>query len=141
MLSRLVSSVAVTLALLVSISNVPAQHADHDHAGHGHDAHDRSADHDDHDATARHRFEDVERWTRVFDDPERDEWQKPDDILAYLEFYADEEMRRVWAEDWPDLEIPAHADPPYGRDRHLPQPCWNASDPAVKSSKTRGHNL
>lgn len=47
-----------------------------------------------------------------------------EDILAYLEFYADEEMRRAWAEDWPDLQIPAHSDPPHDRDRHLPQLSW-----------------
>ena len=47
-----------------------------------------------------------------------------EDILAYLEYYADDEMRRVWAEDWPDLPVPEHSDPPHDRDRHLPQPSW-----------------
>ena len=47
-----------------------------------------------------------------------------EDILTYLEFYADDEMRDLWAEDWPALEIPAHRDPPHERDRHLPQPSW-----------------
>ncbi len=47
-----------------------------------------------------------------------------EDILAYLEYYADDELRRVWAEDWPDLSVPEHRDPPHDRDRHLPQPSW-----------------
>ncbi len=49
----------------------PAGGADHDH--------DRS-----HKATARHPFDDVERWVAVFDDPSRDAWQKPDRVVAEL---------------------------------------------------------
>ncbi|MCB9741831.1 MAG: class I SAM-dependent methyltransferase [Alphaproteobacteria bacterium] len=37
-----------------------------------------------HDATMHHRFDDVERWTQVFDDPERDAWQKPDALVGAL---------------------------------------------------------
>lgn len=37
-----------------------------------------------HDATTRHSFEDVEHWTRVFDDPTRDAWQKPAEVVAAL---------------------------------------------------------
>jgi ubiquinone/menaquinone biosynthesis C-methylase UbiE len=37
-----------------------------------------------HDATVRHSFDDVEHWVRVFDDPTRDAWQKPDAVLAAL---------------------------------------------------------
>jgi len=36
------------------------------------------------DATVRHSFEDVDHWTAVFDDPERDAWQKPDEVIAFL---------------------------------------------------------
>lgn len=35
-------------------------------------------------ATSRHDFADVEHWTRVFDDPERDSWQRPDEITGAL---------------------------------------------------------
>lgn len=35
-------------------------------------------------ATAHHRFDDVERWARVFDDPARDEWQRPAAVVAAL---------------------------------------------------------
>jgi ubiquinone/menaquinone biosynthesis C-methylase UbiE len=37
-----------------------------------------------HDATSRRSFEDVERWTRVFDDPARAAWQKPAELVAGL---------------------------------------------------------
>ncbi|MCC6622357.1 MAG: class I SAM-dependent methyltransferase [Deltaproteobacteria bacterium] len=29
-----------------------------------------------------HRFDDAERWSAVFDDPERDEWQQPDLVVS-----------------------------------------------------------
>lgn len=32
----------------------------------------------------RHRFGNAERWAQVFDDPKRDLWQKPDDVLRAL---------------------------------------------------------
>lgn len=32
-----------------------------------------------------HRFEDVERWVPVFEDPEREAWQKPDEVVRRLE--------------------------------------------------------
>ncbi len=43
-----------------------------------------------------------------------------DDVEIYLKYYADEEERRDWAEDWPDDRIPDAASPPFDRDRHLP---------------------
>lgn len=45
-----------------------------------------------------------------------------EDIEVYLKHYADDDCRAHWAEDWPDMVIPAHEDPPYDRDRHLPKP-------------------
>ncbi|MBX3026583.1 class I SAM-dependent methyltransferase [bacterium] len=41
------------------------------------------ADGDDR-ATATHRFDDVPYWTKVFDDPRRDAWQKPAELVAAL---------------------------------------------------------
>lgn len=35
------------------------------------------------------RFDDAERWTRVFDDPARDAWQQPDQVIAALELAPD----------------------------------------------------
>lgn len=43
------------------------------------------------------------------------------DNQTYLKFYADEEHPQQWARDWPDDSIPDHEDPPYDRDRFLPQ--------------------
>jgi ubiquinone/menaquinone biosynthesis C-methylase UbiE len=37
-----------------------------------------------HDATVRHRFDDAEQWAKVFDDPARDAWQKPDKVVRFL---------------------------------------------------------
>lgn len=39
----------------------------------------------------------------------------------YLKYYADEKTRESWRIDFPDDPIPAREDPPYDRDRHLPQ--------------------
>lgn len=44
-----------------------------------------------------------------------------EDTRAWLKYYADEETRRQWVEDFPDYVLPPHEDPPYDRDRHLPQ--------------------
>jgi predicted methyltransferase len=35
-------------------------------------------------ATHGHRFDNPEKWSAEFDDPERDKWQKPDEIIAAL---------------------------------------------------------
>ncbi len=48
--------------------------------GHVHD----DAAHGDH-ATVHHAFNDPERWAKIFDDPARAAWQKPDEIVAALE--------------------------------------------------------
>ena len=44
-----------------------------------------------------------------------------EDNQTYLKYYADEEHRRQWARDWPDDPLPDHEDPPFDRDRFLPQ--------------------
>jgi ubiquinone/menaquinone biosynthesis C-methylase UbiE len=38
----------------------------------------------EHDATVHHSFDDVQHWTQVFDDPGRDAWQKPDEVVRAL---------------------------------------------------------
>jgi predicted methyltransferase len=39
--------------------------------------------------THEHRFRDAEKWARVFDDPERDAWQKPHQVIRALELKPD----------------------------------------------------
>lgn len=66
----------------------PGEHAsghnhEHGHDGegkHGHPGPKEMAHHH-----AHHRFDDVEKWEKRFEDPARDVWQKPDEILAWLD--------------------------------------------------------
>ena len=37
-----------------------------------------------HTAASRQRFDDIELWVRIFEDPERDKWQKPDEVVEHL---------------------------------------------------------
>ncbi len=43
-----------------------------------------------------------------------------EDFLINLKYYAEEEERLDWAEEYPDDIIPPHEPLPYDRDRHLP---------------------
>jgi hypothetical protein len=44
-----------------------------------------------------------------------------EDIQTYLKYYASEQQRVKWGHDWPGDKIPKHEDPPFDRDRFLPQ--------------------
>lgn len=44
-----------------------------------------------------------------------------EDIQTYLKYYADEKVRMKWGHDWPGDKIPKHEEPPFDRDRFLPQ--------------------
>jgi hypothetical protein len=44
-----------------------------------------------------------------------------EDNLIYLKYYADQEYRKQWAHDWPYDPMPPHEEPPFDRDRLLPQ--------------------
>ena len=44
-----------------------------------------------------------------------------EDNQIFLKYYADENYRRQWASDWPADNIPGHENPPFDRDRFLPQ--------------------
>jgi hypothetical protein len=50
-----------------------------------------------------------------------------EDIQLQMKYYADEEWRRQWQEDFPDFAMPEHEDPPYDRDRFLPQPDYGSA--------------
>jgi hypothetical protein len=43
-----------------------------------------------------------------------------EDNFLYMKYYADEEVRRCWRRDFPEYVMPEHTDPPFDRDRHLP---------------------
>jgi SAM-dependent methyltransferase len=62
--ARIVCGRALLLALVVLVG---LGCATRDHAGHH-----------------EHRFQDAERWARAFDDPARDAWQKPDEVIRAL---------------------------------------------------------
>ncbi len=65
-------------------------HAEHDKHAHGddHAEHDKHAHHGDDHAyrshAMQHDFSDVDRFARRFDNPERDAWQKPDEVIALM---------------------------------------------------------
>ena len=42
------------------------------------------ASHLHHAGGVHHRFENAEQWAQRFEDPKRDEWQKPDEVIAAL---------------------------------------------------------
>jgi SAM-dependent methyltransferase len=50
-----------------------------------------------HPATMVHRFDDAEAWAKVFDDPARDAWQHPDDVVAALGLSPDMAVADVGA--------------------------------------------
>jgi SAM-dependent methyltransferase len=81
MITRMMTSMTTALTmstLLACGSPAPARTAGDDHPQ-GHGEH-----HHGHDGMT-HRFEHADEWAKVFDAPDRDAWQKPDDVLAALE--------------------------------------------------------
>jgi hypothetical protein len=44
-----------------------------------------------------------------------------EDNQTFLKYYADDIYRAQWARDWPADNIPTREDPPFDRDRFLPQ--------------------
>ena len=43
------------------------------------------------------RFDDPKRWTKYWDDPKRDQWQKPDEVIAALQLRGDETVADIGA--------------------------------------------
>jgi ubiquinone/menaquinone biosynthesis C-methylase UbiE len=71
---RLITAFAA-LFLLTALCAVAGDEPEHHH-GKKHP--------DKHDATMHHSFDDVQKWIDRFDDPKRNEWQKPDTVLAVI---------------------------------------------------------
>jgi hypothetical protein len=44
-----------------------------------------------------------------------------EDTWLHFKYFADAQYRRRWMEQFPDYDMPPHEDPPYDRDRLLPQ--------------------
>ncbi len=59
-----------------------------------------------------------------------------EDTYLYLKYFADEEWRREWLESFPDYLMPDHEEPPYDRDRFLPQANYAIEDEGEDSSET-----
>jgi predicted methyltransferase len=51
----------------------------------------------EHAAHDHHRFNDAQKWARVFDDPARDAWQKPHEVIAALRLAPDAAVADIGA--------------------------------------------
>lgn len=66
---------------------------DHDHGKHGQG----KPGHDQGKQGFHHSFEDTERWIQKFDDPKRDEWQKPAEVIKALNIGATDKIVDIGA--------------------------------------------
>ena len=55
------------------------------HGAHGQHGRSQRDGHSMSHSTGHHRFADAEKWSRSFDDPARDAWQKPDEVVELME--------------------------------------------------------
>lgn len=55
-----------------------------------------------------------------------------DDNQLYLKYYADDEERERWRQDYPADSIPDHVDPRYDRDQYLPEATYPEPDPELE---------
>ncbi|MFH1680864.1 MAG: methyltransferase domain-containing protein [Candidatus Eisenbacteria bacterium] len=76
---------AATLILPLLAGCAGAEHRRED--AHGHGAAGTAGRH--------HRFEDAEEWARVFDADGRDEWQRPDHVLTFLDLPRDAKVADI----------------------------------------------
>lgn len=78
-----------TFAVLFSGTSIAADGGETEHAQQGLEGHTQKHHHNGGDsATTTHRFDDVERWSSIFDAPDRDDWQKPDVLIKALKLGA-----------------------------------------------------
>lgn len=66
-----------------------------------------------------------------------------EDTQLYLKYFADEEWRRDWMESFPDYDMPPHEDPPYDRDRLLPEVTYGPAKgyPAIDANSDEGETF
>jgi cyclopropane fatty-acyl-phospholipid synthase-like methyltransferase len=86
-LKRLMRHAAPLLATLLGCASAPATPPAHAQA-HGHHHHG---------AAHHHRFNDAARWSAVFDAPERDAWQRPEEVIRHLALAPDAQVADVGA--------------------------------------------
>jgi ubiquinone/menaquinone biosynthesis C-methylase UbiE len=81
---RRTSTLAVLLALVAgaACASTTPHHEDH-HGTHEASPRDGAGHHHAH-GTAQHDFSDAAKWSLRFDDPARDAWQKPDEVVRLL---------------------------------------------------------
>ena len=72
----------------------PVEYAEGRHGSHG--THGRH-EHGHHGPGHDHDFSDVERFAPIFDDPERDDWQKPDEVVALLDLQPGQTVADIGA--------------------------------------------
>lgn len=70
------------VALLASILSLLGCKHDHAHGAHG---------------TGQHRFDDANSWAARFENPERDAWQKPDEVVKALALPPDAKLADIGA--------------------------------------------
>jgi hypothetical protein len=44
-----------------------------------------------------------------------------EDMQLYMKYFANDEYRAEWLAQFPELDLPAHEDPPFDRDKDLPR--------------------
>ena len=64
--------ILLLLSALLPVTEITAQHLKH------------RRDLTEHERTDHHRFDDVEKWARVFEDTARDEWQMPNEVIETI---------------------------------------------------------
>ena len=85
----LIATIAAMVGLVGCKSSQHATQADESAVKEGtasqDDAHHHDLEHDHKGQGMHHRFDDAERWAKIFDNPERDAWQKPDEVVAAMQ--------------------------------------------------------
>ena len=91
---RSLLAVASVVLATAAAAQQQGEHEGHEADGHGqharsehgkHDGHAHGEHGDLHSPGHHHDFSDVERWSRIFDAPERDAWQRPAEVIELLE--------------------------------------------------------